>query len=142
MLRKTVMLSLLSSPLLGVISLPAQADNATVQTSTQQVVINGNNNQVIQVINQTNIIDHPGRGNRRRNGGGNRNNRATVQDAYQGASVNGGDNRIIQQSNQETVERGLRGRGRRNDPKSQRREDWEDDEPIGRQHQEEDENDE
>ena len=139
MLRKTGMFSLLSATLLGVVSLPVQADNATVQTSTQQAVINGNNNQVIQVINQTNIIDHPGSNNRRRNGGGS--NRATVQEAYQGASVNGSENRVIQESNQLNAERGSRGRRRHIDPESSEQEDWEDNELRGRDHQGDDEDD-
>ncbi|MDJ0703336.1 MAG: hypothetical protein QNJ46_08655 [Leptolyngbyaceae cyanobacterium MO_188.B28] len=125
MLRKTGMLSLLSATLLGVVSLPVQADNATVQTGTQQVVINGNNNQVIQVINQTNVNQRSGRG-RRRNGG---NNRATIQDAYQGASVNGQNNTVFQESNQTNIQQESRGRRRRPD---REREEWDDDEPRGR----------
>ena len=136
MLRKTGMFSLLSATLLGVVSLPAQANNATVQTSTQQAVINGNNNQVIQVINQTNVNNHSGRGNQRRNG--ERNNRATVQDAYQGASVHGSNNRVRQESNQVNAEQSSRGRRRPIDLEAREREDWDDNEPSEREHRDDD----
>ena len=139
MLRQTGIFGLLSGALLGVVSLPAQADNATVQTSNQQAVINGDNNQIIQVINQTNVINQPGRSNQRRNGKSG--NSAAVQDAYQGASVNGDNNRVIQESNQVNAERGSRERGRHIDPESSEREDWEDDESSRREHRDDDNND-
>lgn len=136
MLRKTGMFSLLSATLLGIVSLPAQANNATVQTSTQQAVINGNNNQVIQVINQTNVINHSGRGNQRRNG--ERNNRATVQDAYQGVSVHGSNNRVRQESNQVNAEQSSRGRRRPIDLEAREQEDWDDNESREREHRDDD----
>ncbi|MCG8363356.1 MAG: hypothetical protein MJA27_08505 [Pseudanabaenales cyanobacterium] len=136
MLRKTGMFSLLSATLLGIVSLPAQANNATVQTSTQQAVINGNNNQVIQVINQTNVINHSGRGNQRRND--ERNNRATVQDAYQGVSVHGSNNRVRQESNQVNAEQSSRGRRRPIDLEAREQEDWDDNESREREHRDDD----
>ena len=61
MLSKIGQLSLVSAALLGLVHFSAQAETATVQTGTQEAVISGDNNQVIQTINQT-IINHPGRG--------------------------------------------------------------------------------
>ncbi|NET37319.1 MAG: hypothetical protein F6K19_35730 [Cyanothece sp. SIO1E1] len=112
MLKKTGTLSLLSAVVLGVISLPAQADNATVQNSTQQATISGDNNQVIQVINQVNI-NRRGRGSGRRwrGRGARRQNTAVVQDALQNAVVDGNGNTVIQETNQINVRRGRRRRG-------------------------------
>ncbi|PSN19095.1 hypothetical protein C7271_09020 [filamentous cyanobacterium CCP5] len=71
------------------------ADTATQQVSTQEAAINGDNNQVIQVINQV-TIEQTGRGRGpRRNGSS-----ATVQDAYQGVSVDGSGNVVYQESSQ------------------------------------------
>ena len=95
----------------GIAPLPAQADDATVQTATQEAIVTGDYNQVTQEINQI-YSDHPGRGNEMRNGG--RRDTGTVQDAYQGAAVNGHDNRGRQESHQVNVEHGSRNRGRHN----------------------------
>ena len=61
MLSKIGQVSLVSAALLGLVHFSAQAETATVQTSTQEAVISGDNNQVIQTSNQT-IINHPGLG--------------------------------------------------------------------------------
>jgi hypothetical protein len=87
--------------------MPGFANTATEQIGTQSATINGNNNQVIQVINQVNI-DHPGLGR----GLGNNSRRGTVQDTYQGATINGSGNSVYQESNQvnqqETAQPGQR----------------------------------
>ena len=82
----------IGSVALSVIALPAIADTATDQIATQEAIINGDNNQVTQVINQI-TIEHPGRGR-------GLTNRSTNQDAYQGATVDGSSNAVHQQSTQ------------------------------------------
>ncbi|WP_013323912.1 hypothetical protein [Gloeothece verrucosa] len=58
MLKK---ISLMSTTLVGLIHLPLLAQTATVQSSSQEATVSGNNNQVIQTTNQV-IINHPGQG--------------------------------------------------------------------------------
>lgn len=84
---------------IGTLAMPALADTATTQVGTQSATINGDNNQVIQTINQVNI-DHPGLGR----GLGNNSQRATVQDSYQGATIDGSGNVVVQESNQVNVQ--------------------------------------
>jgi hypothetical protein len=107
MLRKIGMVGLLCTTTFGISPLPVWADNATVQNATQGATINGDNNQVIQVINQVNI-NRPGRGGIRwhqKHG-----NSATVQDASQGANVNGSNNQVDQKIIQENLTRAARGK--------------------------------
>lgn len=110
-LKKASTLGLLSAAMLCGSPFSAQANDAVVQTGTQEAIIDGNNNQVIQVINQVNI-EHPGRGH----GRGRSNRRgdtAVVQDTYQGATVYGDGNTVIQETTQENrVRQEHPGRGR------------------------------
>jgi hypothetical protein len=101
MLKSIGMIGMFCSVILGSIQMPARADNAVVQTSGQDVTINGDNNNVIQVTNQINV-SHPGKGGNNKKG-----NSAVVQDAYQNASVNGNGNRVGQRISQENRERVL-----------------------------------
>lgn len=100
-------LSFLGAAALGTTSLPAFADTATEQVGTQTATITGDNNQVIQVINQVTV-----------NGGGrgrtHTTSTATVQDAAQGAVVQGSGNSVYQESNQVNVNGSSENRGRRN----------------------------
>ncbi len=92
--------SLLGAAAFSTLAFPAFANTATEQIGTQSATINGDNNQVIQVINQVNI-SHPGLGrglgnNARRTSG----QSGTVQDAYQGATIDGSGNSVYQEINQ------------------------------------------
>lgn len=91
--------SLLGAAAFSTFAFPAFADTATGQIGTQSATINGDNNQVTQVINQVNI-SHPGLGR----GLGNNDRRTTiqgtVQDSYQGATVDGSGNVVYQEINQ------------------------------------------
>jgi hypothetical protein len=60
-LKKTSQVSLVSAALIGLVHFAAQAETVPLQTGSQGATISGDNNQVIQVINQT-IINRPGRG--------------------------------------------------------------------------------
>jgi len=80
---------LFGSMILGAAALPAIAQT-TGQISTQEAVVNGDNNQVIQIINQVDI----------RGGGRGRNTSTTTQDALQGISIDGSGNVVLQESNQ------------------------------------------
>ena len=88
--------SLLGAAAVSTLAMPGFADTATTQIGTQSATINGDNNQVIQVINQVNI-EHPGLGR----GLGNNSRRGTVQDTYQGAAVDGSGNSVYQESTQQ-----------------------------------------
>lgn len=60
--NKIAQQSLMSTTLISLVYLPAQAEIIPLQTGSQGATISGgNNNQIIQVINQT-IINRPGRG--------------------------------------------------------------------------------
>lgn len=61
MIAKKTQLSLISAALVGLFHLPAQADTANVQSSSQDAAISGDNNQITQVNNQV-IINAPNRG--------------------------------------------------------------------------------
>ncbi|HSM81549.1 MAG TPA: hypothetical protein VLS96_07680 [Nodosilinea sp.] len=100
-------------------ALPVFANTASEQIGTQSATINGDNNQVIQVINQVNI-SHPGLGR----GLGNNSRRGTVQDSYQGATIDGNGNSVYQESNQITQERST---GRPNQGHNNRFDDDDDD---------------
>jgi len=107
---KISILGVLSTALLGVAPLPTWANTATVQNASQQATVTGDNNQVIQVINQVNV-NHPGQGNLKRA----LNNTGTVQDAAQGATVNGQDNQAIQTTTQVNQRAPGNAQGRGND---------------------------
>ena len=105
--------TLLGAAAISTLTLPAFANTASEQIGTQSATINGNNNQVIQVINQVNI-SHPGLGR----GLGNNNRRGTVQgtvqDSSQGVTIDGNGNSVYQESNQinqQTTDRSTPGRG-------------------------------
>ncbi|MCG8362153.1 MAG: hypothetical protein MJA27_02325 [Pseudanabaenales cyanobacterium] len=93
MLKRTYTLGLLSIAALGMISLPAQADTAVVQQSTQDLYIYGEGNSGAQVSEQINI-------HRRVNSGSRQSNTGVVHDVYQGASVIGEENNAYQGNSQ------------------------------------------
>ncbi len=78
---------------LGMVSLPALADTAVVQQSTQDLYIYGEDNNGTQVSEQINM-------HHRVNTGGRHSNTGVVQDVYQGASVIGEDNDAYQGNSQ------------------------------------------
>lgn len=82
----------IGSVALSMIAFLAIADTATDQIATQEAIINGDNNQVTQVINQI-TIEHPGQGH-------GLTNRSTNPDAYQGTTVGGSSNTVHQRSTQ------------------------------------------
>lgn len=94
MLKKTFALGLLSFAALGFVSVPAQADTAVVQTSTQDTYIEGAYNGSGQMSDQINI--HRSKGKKRGSTG-------VVQDVYQRTTVLGNDNRAIQSGRQVNV---------------------------------------
>ena len=96
MLKKTCTLGLLSIAALGLIPLPAQADTAVVQQSTQDLYIEGEDNSGTQMSEQINI-------HQRVNAGSRRSSTGVVQDVYQGASVIGEDNDAYQDNSQINV---------------------------------------
>lgn len=115
MLTKIGVLGVLSTAMLGVAPLPTWAGSnhdqaATVQNTSQQATVTGDNNQVIQVINQV-TINHPGQGNLKRA----LNPTGTVQEAAQGATVNGQGNQAVQMTTQVNQRPQGDGRGRRHD---------------------------
>ena len=93
MLKKTYTLGLLNIAALGMISLPAQADTAIVQQSTQDLYINGEDNSADQVSEQINL-------HRRVNADDRRSSTGVIQDVYQGATVIGEDNDAYQGNHQ------------------------------------------
>ena len=96
MLKKTYTLGLLSIAALGMIALPAQADTAVVQQSTQDLYIDGEDNRGAQVSDQINM-------HRRVNSGDRRSSTGVVQDVYQGATVVGEGNDAYQGNSQINV---------------------------------------
>jgi hypothetical protein len=115
--------SLLGAVAFSTFSFPAFANTATEQIGTQSATINGNNNQIIQIINQISI-------DRRGQGSGNNNRRGTVQDIDQGATINGSGNSVYQESTQVNRQESTRP-GQRN---GQARHDDDDDDDRGRGH--------
>ncbi|MDJ0703337.1 MAG: hypothetical protein QNJ46_08660 [Leptolyngbyaceae cyanobacterium MO_188.B28] len=93
MLKKIHTLSLLGIATFGLVALPAQADTAVVQQSTQELYIEGAGNEGAQVSEQINIHQRVNTGRRQSNTG-------IVQDVYQGASVVGEDNGAYQVNSQ------------------------------------------
>lgn len=81
----------------------ALAQRQVTQTTTQEVVINGDNNRVIQVTNQI-TIDNSRRGIGRGRSQSDRTN-TTSQDSFQRADVRGSGNRIGQFSDQHSIQR-------------------------------------
>lgn len=115
MLTKIGVLGVLSTAMLGVAPLPTWAGSnhnqaATVQSTSQQATVTGDNNQVIQVINQI-TINHPGQGNLKRA----LNPTAIVQDAAQGVTVNGQAHQAVQTTTQVNQRPQGNGQGRGND---------------------------
>jgi hypothetical protein len=102
MLKQASILAPLSAAMIGMVGLPAGAQTATVQGGTQAATISGDNNQIIQVINQYNLAN-PGRGIYKRNSG--QGNSATVQNASQGAAVQGNQNQVVQATTQENIQK-------------------------------------
>ena len=132
---------LIGAAVISAITLPALANTTTEQVGTQSATINGNNNQIIQIINQT-TIDHPGLGRgRTRNPA---RTSSTRQDSYQGVSVDGNGNEVYQETTQQnSVETGGRSRpaGRQNPDYQERDDDDDDDDNRGRGRHERDDDD-
>ncbi|QQE63454.1 hypothetical protein GFS31_01190 [Leptolyngbya sp. BL0902] len=93
----------LGAAALSMVMAPAFANTAVEQVGTQSATINGDNNQVIQTINQVNV-NHPGLGqgltNNARRVSTSTSTSATVQDTFQGATINGSGNVVYQESTQ------------------------------------------
>ncbi len=93
---------------MGFSALPASADTAVVQQTTQDMYIQGSGNATIQSSQQVNSIRTRGRAT---------DGAATgiVQDVYQGGTVIGDDNLAIQENSQVNVieRQDNRARGRR-----------------------------
>ena len=97
MLKNLSILGLLSAATLGMVAMPASADTAVVQQSTQDILIEGDGNRTIQSTQQMNQI------RRDRAGAARRDNSGVVQDVYQGGTVIGDDNRAYQENTQINV---------------------------------------
>ena len=107
MLKKLSAISCLGLATLGLVSLPAQADDARIQNSTQQTYIDGSGNNSTQINRQINKTRHSGRGRRNSDSG-------YVQDTYQDNVVVGDDNDSRQYSEQRNVvETGRRRKGKK-----------------------------
>ncbi|NET37318.1 MAG: hypothetical protein F6K19_35725 [Cyanothece sp. SIO1E1] len=110
MLKQVYTLGLLSIAALGVTALPAQADTAVIQSTTQETYIEGVYNGSAQVNEQINL-------NRSVNVRGRNGSTGIVQDTYQGTVVIGEDNTAVQSGSQinitEEVNRSRRGSRRR-----------------------------
>lgn len=63
MLKSASRFGLMSALVIGLAPIPIRAEIVPAQGGSQGVVINGNNNQVTQVINQT-IINRPNHSNK------------------------------------------------------------------------------
>lgn len=118
--------SLLGAAAFSTFAFPAFANTATEQIGTQSATINGNNNQIIQIINQISI-------DRRGQGSGNNNRRGTVQDIDQGATINGSGNSVYQESTQVNRQESTRP-GQRNGQARHDDDDDDDDDDRGRGH--------
>ena len=109
MLSKISVFGVLGMLVVGVSALPANADTAVVQQTTQDMIIDGNGNAAVQSSEQIQRI-------RVRGGRPGRATEATgvVQDVYQGGYVVGDDNAVIQENTQisDIEERRGRARGR------------------------------
>jgi hypothetical protein len=98
MLKQASVLGLCGATLVGMMALPAQADDiaieptgdtATVQTTTSEFYIEGIGNKGMQSTTQINHTQR-GRGS----------STATVQDAYTGATILGKENTVYQEQTQ------------------------------------------
>lgn len=94
MLKKISVLGLLGVAALGVVALPVKADTAVVQQGTQDLIIEGDGNGVVQSSQQTSRI---------RQERGARSSTGVVQDVYQGGTILGDDNAVYQESSQVNV---------------------------------------
>ncbi|WP_009545869.1 hypothetical protein [Crocosphaera subtropica] len=91
---KRSIISLLALSTIGLLTLPALADDATIQRSDQVSTQEGNRNTAIQDSSQSNI-------NRGRNRRGE--DTGTVQESYQDTLQQGSDNVSVQESDQRNV---------------------------------------
>ena len=110
MLSKISALGALGVLALGVAALPVQADTATVQESTQQTIITGDNNDIDQHVRQESRIR-----TRVNSSSSSGSSIGTVQDGRQITDVFGDDNEVDQDTDQYNViqeRRGARGRSR------------------------------
>jgi hypothetical protein len=106
MLKKTVATSLMGIALWSLMSLPAGADTAVIQTTTQDTYVEGENNRSTQLSEQVNVTRSTGRTGRSSTG--------IVQDVYQGSTVLGEDNDAYQRNSQVNVTEEIR-RGAKRD---------------------------
>jgi hypothetical protein len=106
MLKKVCTLSCLSFAALGLISLPAQADTAVIQSTTNEAYVGGTNNRASQVSEQYNRIGTRGKKD-------NPNDTGIIQEAYQGVQVDGEGNQVEQRSQQRNIIQNQPGKNRR-----------------------------
>lgn len=112
MLKHISTLGLLGMAAVGLVAMPASADTAVVQQSTQDIYIQGDGNATVQTTRQTNRIERQGPAGRRVGATG------IVQDTYQTGTVVGNDNAVYQESRQTNV---IQERVRPNNTRSQGR---------------------
>ncbi len=111
MLKHISVLGLLGAAALGFVALPASADTAVIQQSTQDIYIQGSGNAAVQIGDQGSRIERQGPAGRREATG-------VVQDIYQTGTIVGDDNAVYQESRQTNVIRervqpnNTRGQGR------------------------------
>ncbi|MBE9138796.1 hypothetical protein IQ254_16615 [Nodosilinea sp. LEGE 07088] len=127
--------SLLGVAAISTLTLPAFANTASQQIGTQSATIDGNNNNVIQVINQVNI-SHPGLGRGLGNNPRRGTTQSTVQDSYQTVTIDGDGNSVYQETNQINQQQTNPGRGG-----DARRDDDDDDKKHGRGRDRDDDDD-
>jgi len=98
MLKKIGTLAIFSATFLG-LTTTVNANEVINQTSSQEATIAGNNNQVTQIIYQTNV---PGRGlSKPRSNGrgrGSQHRSQVVQGSFQTTEINGNNNAVDQQT--------------------------------------------
>lgn len=99
MFKQTLVLSLLSIATVGGVSLPAMADDAVVQTSTQSTYVEGRNNESYQFNEQRNSISRT-RARRDTLDSESGRNTGVIQDSFQDSVVLGEGNRSYQEGRQ------------------------------------------
>ncbi|NCJ08156.1 hypothetical protein GS597_16905 [Synechococcales cyanobacterium C] len=107
MFKQMLTLGLLSGAALGFVALPAAADTAVIQSSQQDVIIDGRGNSSRQSTSQSSTY---------RSSGSGRDSSAVVQDAVQFGEIYGVDNSSRQDTRQRSevrIERDNRGSSRR-----------------------------
>lgn len=95
MLSKISALGALGVLALGVSALPVKADTAVIQTTTQDMIVEGSGNEAVQSSEQVNSI--------RTRQGARHGDDGIVQDSYQVGDVYGNDNSAHQENTQVNV---------------------------------------